>query len=138
METAVAGALGGVLMGLAFQAHMALLLVFRPPEKLLRRAGEQGVLRLIMWGSLFAVTTWALLGVAAGGLFSAFENGFDSDLPSVPSIPYLGAVLFIAAMTAIPLLVFVHDRGRHMALQYALFIGIFGWLIPNVVEAARS
>ena len=40
LRTVVAGLIGGALMGMSFMTHMALLLVYHPPEVLKKRAVE--------------------------------------------------------------------------------------------------
>ncbi len=135
LSTAFAGLLGGALMGLIFLTHVALLLVFRPPEALTRRASTTGVAGLVLAGSGLGVLVWSLLGVGAAFLFRTIERGGGSSLPTVPSVPYLLMVLFVTALTAIPASLVLRDRLRHVAVEYALFIGIFGWMIPALVKA---
>ena len=135
MTTLLAGIMAGTLMGLVFITHVSLVLVFRPPAALARRATEQGVTGLVTAGTVAGLMLWSLLGVAAAFLFRAIENGYPSDIPSVPSLLYVLLVLFVAAFSAIPAALLLRDRLAHLAAEYALFIAIFGWLIPGLVQA---
>jgi hypothetical protein len=135
MTTLLAGIMAGTLMGLVFITHVSLVLVFRPPAALARRAAERGVTALITTGTVAGLTLWTMLGVAAAFLFRAIENGYPSDIPSVPSLLYVLLVLFIAGFSAIPAALFLRDRLAHLAAEYALFVAIFGWLIPGLVQA---
>lgn len=136
MTTLLAGMIAGTLMGLVFITHASLLLVFRPPAALARRAAERNVTGLITAATVAGLTLCTLLGVGAALLFQAIENGYPSGIPSVPSLVYVMLVLFFAGFTAIPAVLFLRDRLAHLAAEYALFIVIFGWLIPGLVQAA--
>ena len=138
MDAFIAGMLGGMLMGMIAVAHISLLLVFSPPPRLLKRAGDQGVGNTAMLASLFISFSWAFVGIAAGFGFSGIESVAPTSVPTIPSATYLVIVLVLAAMLAIPGAVFLRGRMAHLALQLFLFIGIFGWLIPNLVMAQRS
>lgn len=135
MTTLLAGFMGGTLMGLIFVTHAALLLVFRPPAALARRAAEGTVTGMVMAGTVAGLVVWSLLGVAAALLFRAMDGGNSSDIAAVPNALYLIVLLFVVAFTAIPASLFMRDRLRHLAAEYALFFGIFGWLIPGMMKA---
>ncbi|MEX0760833.1 MAG: hypothetical protein WD208_10520 [Dehalococcoidia bacterium] len=138
MMIAVGGALAGALMGLAFIAHMSVLLTIRPPAALSRRVDDSNIAAIVAFGTVFSVTSWILAGVAAAIVSSAATEAYPSDIPSVPSMLYLSAVVFLAALTAIPAALLFRDRLVHLFLQYALFIGIFGWLVPFIVAASQE
>ena len=127
--------MGGTLMGLIFVTHVSLLLVFRPPAALARRAAESTVTGTVMAGAVAGIVVWGMLGVVAALLFRAMDGGDSSDFAAVPDALYLVVLLFVAAFTAIPASLFMRDRLRHLAAEYVLFIGIFGWLIPAMVKA---
>ena len=127
--------MGGTLMGLIFVTHVSLMLVFRPPAALARRAAESTVTGMVMAGTLAGLAVWGLLGVVAALLFRAMGHGDSWGIAGGPNTLYLIALLFVVTFTAIPASLFMRDRLRHLAAQYALFIGIFGWLIPAMVNA---
>ena len=135
MSTLIVGSLGGTLMGLIFVAHLALVLVFRPPRTLARRASEGTVTGIAMFGSVAALMLWTLLGAGAAFLFRAIESNYPTSIPSVPSALYTGLVAWAAVLTAVPAAVLMRDRLWHLLAEYALFIGIFGWLVPLLVKA---
>lgn len=138
MDALIAGSLGGMLLGLIAVAHLSILLVFHPPKALLRKAGEDGVSNTAMMVSLGIAFSWAFLGIAAAFLFSGIESIAPTSVPSIPSASYLVVVLVFAGIFAVPAAVVLRDRLRHLGIQLALFIGIFGWLIPNLVMAQRT
>jgi hypothetical protein len=138
MDALLAGAIGGMLLGLISVAHISLLLVFNPPKALLRKAGEEGIGGAAMLVSLAVSFSWAFVGIGAAFLFDGIEPLAPTSIPTIPSVTYLIVVLVLAALFAIPASVVLRDRLRHLALQQLLFIGIFGWLIPNLVMAQRT
>jgi len=138
MDALLAGALGGMLLGLISVAHISLLLVFSPPKALLRKAGEEGIGGVAMLASLAISFSWAFVGIGAAFLFDGIESVAATSVPTIPSATYLVVVLALSALFAIPAAVVLRDRLRHLALQLLLFIGIFGWLIPNLVMAQRG
>jgi hypothetical protein len=138
MDALLAGALGGMLLGLISVAHLSLLLVFNPPKALLQKAGEEGIGGAAMLVSLAISFSWAFVGIGAAFLFGGIESVAPTSVPTIPSVTYLVVVLVLAALFAMPAAVVLRDRLRHLALQLLLFIGIFGWLIPNLVMAQRG
>jgi len=63
--------------------------------------------------------------------------GVDPHVSVAPSPMYLFAVLFVTLFLAIPAFVFFRDRKNHLLGQIVLFIGIYGFLIPNMVVAVQ-
>ncbi|MSQ09306.1 MAG: hypothetical protein EXR44_08470 [Dehalococcoidia bacterium] len=135
MTTLLAGFIGGALMGLIFVTHASLVLVFRTPVGLARRAAEGTVIGMVMAGTVGGLVVWSLLGVAAAILFRATETEQSLSVGAVPNTLYLIILLFVAAIATIPAALFMRNRLRHLATEFALFIGIFGWLIPAMVKA---
>ncbi len=132
MTTFLAGFLAGSLMGMLFVTHAAVVFVFRPPSGFHERAAASGTSKLAVVLVAGSLAGWSMLGVAA-----AFAHVAIADRSSgiEDSVPYVMAVLFVAALTAIPLALFLRDRLLDLALEYALFIGLFGLLIPALVRA---
>ena len=133
LRTVVAGLIGGALMGMTFMTHMALLLVYHPPEALKKRAVESTVSGLIAVSSAITFVIWNVLAIAMA--FAALATQ-SSDLPQVsvaPSPAYLFIVMFLTVFIAIPAFIFFRDRKQHLVGELLLFLGIFGLLIPNLV-----
>lgn len=137
LRTLVVGMIAGGLMGLIFVGHMALLLVFNPPNALKERAAESSVASLITISMLVSYLSWNVLAIM---MAFAAQATLVGDLPKVsvaPSPLYLFAVLFVTLFLAIPAFVFFRDRKNHLLGQLVLFIGIYGFLIPNMVVAVQ-
>ncbi len=133
LRTVVAGLIGGALMGMSFMTHMALLLVYHPPEVLKKRAVESTVSSLITVASVITFFSWNLLAIAMA--FSALATQ-SSDQPQVsvaPSPVYLFIVMFLTVFIAIPAFIFFRDRKQHLIGELLIFLVIFGLLIPNLV-----
>lgn len=133
LRTVVAGLIGGALMGMSFMTHMALLLVYHPPEVLKKRAVESTVSGLITVASVITFVSWNLLAIAMA--FAALATQW-SDQPQVsvaPSPVYLFIVMFLTVFIAIPAFIFFRDRKQHLIGELLIFLGIFGLLIPNLV-----
>ena len=133
LRTVVAGLIGGALMGMSFMTHMALLLVYHPPEVLKKRAVESTVSGLITVASVITFASWNLLAIAMA--FAALVTQ-SSDQPQVsvaPSPVYLFIVMFLTVFIAIPAFIFFRDRKQHLIGELLIFLVIFGLLIPNLV-----
>jgi len=133
----VVGMIAGGLMGLIFVGHMALLLVFRPPNALKKRAAESNVAGLITITMLVSYLSWNVLAIMMAFAAQATLVGDDPYVSVAPSPMYLFAVLFVTIFLAIPAFVFFRDRKNHLLGQIVLFIGIYGFLIPNMVVAVQ-
>ena len=124
-------------MGLIFVGHMALLLVFSPPNALKKRAVESSVSRLITISMLVSYLSWNVLAIMMAFAAQATLTGDNPQVSVAPSPLYLFAAVFVTLFLAIPALVFFRDRKNHLLGQVVLFIGIYGFLIPNMVVAVQ-
>ena len=128
--TLAAGAIVGAIMGLVFVTHAAILLVWDPPPRLAQRAGVSGAAGLLMMASFAAFIVWQVIGIAAAVFF---EVMYGRNPTYTGAIVYLLAVLFFSAALAMPAIVILQGRIRHVAFEYVLFVGLFGFLIPFLV-----
>ena len=134
--TLVAGAIVGAVMGLVFVTHAAILLVWDPPPRLAQRAGTSGAAGLLMLASFAAFVVWQIIGIAAAVLFELTWEQNPTSIPAIPSVLYILAVVFFSAMLAIPAILILQGRTRHVALEFALIIGLFGFSIPFLVTSS--
>jgi hypothetical protein len=130
--------IGGGLMGMIFIGHLALLLVFNPPAALTTRAVESSVTKLITITMIVTYLIWNLLAIFMAFAAQATLAGDDPKISIAPSPAYLFVVVFVTLVLAIPAFVFFRDRKNHLLGQLGLFIGIFGFLIPNMVVAVQN
>jgi hypothetical protein len=137
LRTMVVGMIAGGLMGLVFVGHMALLLVFHPPNALKKRAAESNVAGPITITMLVSYLSWNVLAIMMAFAAQATLVGDDPHVSVAPNPMYLFAVLFVTIFLAIPAFVFFRDRKNHLLGQIVLFIGIYGFLIPNMVVAVQ-
>ena len=133
--TLVAGAITGAIMGLVFVTHAAILLVWDPPPRLAERASTSGVGGLLMLASFAAFVVWQIVGIAAAVFFEVMYEQNPTSIPAIPSAAYLLAVLFIAAMLAMLTLFILQGRIWHVAIEFVVIVGLFGFLIPFLVSA---
>ena len=133
--TTVAGLIAGALMGMTFTTHMALLLVYHPPEVLIKRAAESTVAGLITFSTAIVFIGWNLLAVAMSFVALATQSGDPPKISVAPSPAYLFVVLFMTLFIAIPAFIFFRDRKNHLIGELLVFAGVFGFLIPNLVIA---
>ena len=134
--TLVAGAITGAIMGLVFVTHAAILLVWDPPPRLAQRAGTTGTAGILMLASFAAFVVWQIIGIAAAVFFELLYEQSPTSIPAIPSVAYLLAVLFLSAMLAIAAAYLLQGRTRHVALEFALIVGFFGFLIPFLVSSS--
>jgi len=137
LRTVVAGLIGGALMGMTFITHMALLLVYHPPEVLKKRAVESTVSGLITVSSLIMFISWNILAIAMSFAALATQSSDEPTFSIAPSPVYLFIVMFLTVFIAIPAFIFFRDRKQHLVGELLVFIGIFGLLIPNLVVAVH-
>jgi magnesium-transporting ATPase (P-type) len=137
LKTLVVGMIAGGLMGMVFIGHLALLLVHNPPEALKRRAVESSVTKLVTITTLVTYLTWNVIAIFMAFAAQALLSGDDPKISIAPSPAYLFVVIFVALFLAIPAMIFFRDRKNHLFGELALFIGIFGFLIPNMVVAVQ-
>lgn len=133
LRTVVAGLIGGALMGMSFMTHMALLLVYHPPEVLKKRAVESTVSGLITVASAITFVSWNLLAIAMAFAALATQSSDQPQVSVAPSPVYLFIVMFLTVFIAIPAFIFFRDRKQHLIGELLIFLGIFGLLIPNLV-----
>ena len=133
LRTVVAGLIGGALMGMSFMTHMALLLVYHPPEVLKKRAVKSTVSGLITVASVITFVSWNLLAIAMAFAALATQSSDQPQVSVAPSPVYLFIVMFLTVFIAIPAFIFFRDRKQHLIGELLIFLGIFGLLIPNLV-----
>ena len=133
LRTVVAGLIGGALMGMSFMTHMALLLVYHPPEVLKKRAVESTVSGLITVASVITFVSWNLLAIAMAFAALATQSSDQPQVSVAPSPVYLFIVMFLTVFIAIPAFIFFRDRKQHLIGELLIFLVIFGLLIPNLV-----
>ena len=135
--TLAAGAIVGAIMGLVFVTHAAILLVWDPPPQIAQRAGTSGVGGLLMVLSFVAFVAWQIIGIVAAVFFEFSYEQNPTSITAVPSIAYLLAVLFFSALLAIPALVWLQGRAKHVAFECVMFVGLIGFLIPFLVRSSQ-
>ena len=135
--TLAAGAIVGAIMGLVFVTHAALLLVWDPPPMLAQRASTSGAGGLLMMASFVAFVAWQIIGIVAAVFFEFSYEQNPTSITAVPNIAYLLAVLFFSALLAIPALVWMQGRAKHVAFECVMFVGLVGFLIPFLVRSSQ-
>ncbi|MEK9676458.1 MAG: hypothetical protein VW271_08060 [Chloroflexota bacterium] len=138
LRTVIAGMIAGALMGMVFVTHMALLLVFRPPNALREKAAESKVSNLITYAGLVAFLAWNILAI---GLALAIHATLPSTALSIsfaPSPVYLFVLAFITVLMLIPAIILFRDSKRHLVGEAMVLIGVYGFLLPNLVIAIQN
>ena len=135
LYTVTAGMIGGALMGMIFVAHLALLLIYNPPRALAKRAVESSVSSLITMSSLVTLLGWNFLAIVMSFAAQITQSSDNPQISIAPSPAYLFVVLFVVLFISIPAFIFFKDRKQHLIGEILVFIGIFGFLIPNLVVA---
>ena len=137
LRTVIAGMISGALMGLVFVTHISLLLVNHPPAVLIERAAVSNVSRLITITAFVTFIGWNVLAIIMS--FGAQVNleMTSSRLSFAPSVTYLLIIAFLTLFIAIPALVIFRDRKMHVFAELLFFVGVFGFLIPNLVLAVH-
>jgi uncharacterized membrane protein len=137
LRTVIAGMIGGALMGMVFVTHLALLLVFSPLRALKEKAAESNVSTLITLSALVSFLGWNVLAILMSFAAQSLLSGDGTQLSIAPSPIYLFVVLFVTLFISIPAFIFFPDRKSHLLTEILVFIGVFGFLIPNLVVAVQ-
>ncbi|MDE0592645.1 MAG: hypothetical protein OSB68_05300 [Dehalococcoidia bacterium] len=138
LRTVIAGMMGGALMGMIFVTHLALLLVYNPPKALAERAVESSVSSLITLSVLVTFLSWNFLAIMMAFAAQSTRSSDSTQISIAPSPAYLFVVLFVVLFISIPAFFFFRDRKQHLLAEILVFIGIFGFLIPNFVVVIQS
>ncbi len=133
----LAGMLGGMIMGMAFAGHSAVLFTFNPPRALLKRVEQGRIVNLIVALVGGAVSLWTLLGVVGAIIADALIEE-RAEFSLFPSTAYIGMVVAGILIIGLPVLFVMRDRWQHVAFWLMLALAIYGVLIPNLVIALQS
>ena len=131
----LAGILGGALMGMIFVAHLSIVFALHPPAVLRNRSPESTLVPLVTLISVLSTLIWLGLGVAGAATFNAAHAGLSISVPGTPSVVYSAGVVGLALLVLPLLLLFVRGRMAHVLAELALFVGVFGWLVPALIVA---
>ena len=131
----LAGILGGALMGMIFVAHLSAMFALRPPTVLRNRSPESTLVPLVTLISVLSLLIWQGLGVAAAVTFDVVHSRLSMSAPGTPSVVYTAGVVGLALLALLFLLLLVRGRMAHVLAELALFMGVFGWLVPAMVTA---
>ena len=134
----VAGMMAGMLMGLAWSGHAAVIFAAKPPSFLRERVGQADATRLIVIVVLGLITAFVALGVGAALAADAAMAGVGGDYALLPSAPYLTLVAVLTAVVGLPLIAFMRDKLVHAITWLILATAIYGLLIPNLVLAVQN
>jgi hypothetical protein len=129
--TVLAGLLAGVIMGMIFLPHAAVVIVFNSRFAGWPREGGPSpapwLIAALAGGSLLA---WAGLGVAAAVAFRAAQSVAPTHVPGIPSLAYLLGVFSIAVLAAPWVAILAPRLWRHAVFEFAVFLAVFGVQIP--------
>ncbi len=133
----LAGLLGGMIMGMAFAGHSAVLFTFNPPRALLKRIEQGRIVNFIVALVGGAVSLWTLLGIVGAIVADALIEE-SAEFKLVPSTAYIGMVIAGIIIVGLPVLLLMRDRWQHVTFWLLLALAIYGVLIPNLVIALQS
>ena len=134
----VAGMMAGMLMGLAWSGHAAVIFAMRPPSFLRERVGQADSTRLIVAVFLGSITGFVTLGAVAALIADAAMDGVGGGYGLLPNAPYFTLVAVLMGLVGLPLLAFMRDKLFHVIAWLILATAIYGLLIPNLVLAVQN
>ena len=122
--TILAGLLAGVLMALAFVAHMSVMFVYNPPNFMRSAdAEENNLARVILYMHGVAWVTWPAVGILTALAYAAVRDEVHDGV-------FVAGVLVVELAMAPVLIILAKGRRLHLIGQLALFFVIFGLVIP--------
>lgn len=136
MESLLAGLIAGAAMGLISTAFVASIIVESTAlaTSLRERFPDQPLPMLAVAATLGSQAAWAAVGLGLGAIYWAIRDDAQSGAGS----PAWGFSLTIGLLAVLVLLFAIAARlpaPRRIALLVIAFIGVFGWLLPNLAEA---
>ena len=136
MESLLAGLIAGATMGMIATAFIASIVVesTAAAARLRDRFPEQPLSMIAIAGTLGAQAAWAAIGLGLGSIYWAIRDNAQSGAGS----PAWGFSLTIALLAALVVLFTLAARlpaGRRIAVLAIIFVGVFGWMLPNLAEA---
>lgn len=136
MESLLAGLIAGAAMGLVATAFIASIAVQSAAltGNVRDRIARQPLPLLAVAATLGVQAGWAAIGLAFGAIYWAIRDDAQSGAGS----PAWGFTLTIALLALLLVTFALAARapaGRRLAVLALLFIGLFGWLLPNLAEA---
>ncbi len=133
----LAGMLGGMIMGMTFAGHSAVLFTFNPPRVLLKRIERGRAVNLVVAIAGGALSLWTMIGVILALIADALMEG-DKGFSLVPNVTYLGLVMAGIIAAGLPVLFAMRDKWQHVAFWALLAVVIYGLLMPNLVIALQN
>lgn len=137
MTALLAGFIAGYAMGLlslAFIAtHLPTLLRLSGPLHA-RFPPRTSLPLLIVAVTLLSQVLWGLVGLGLGALYWALRADASGGLGS-PSLGFTAAMLVAGAIFLALLWALTPTGWRRAAPAAAIFVGLFGWLLPHLAEA---
>jgi len=130
--------LGGALMGMTWLGHAAVVFALDPPRTIRERieAGKSASTTMaIAMGTLLG---FVVVGSGAALVADAAMGGTGGQLSLIPNGLYAVMAVTVAVVSAVPLIGFMRDKLKHLAIWVALAVGIYGMLIPNLVVALQN
>lgn len=125
--TILAGLLAGVLMALAFVAHMSVMFVYNPPNFMRSAdAEENNLARVILYMHGVAWVTWPAVGILTALAYAAVRDEVHDGV-------FVAGVLVVELAMAPVLIILAKGRRLHLMGQLAMFFVIFGLVIPILV-----
>ena len=125
--TILAGLLAGVLMALAFVAHMSVMFVYNPPNFMRSAdAEENNLARVILYMHGVAWVTWPAIGILTALACAAVRDEVHDGV-------FVAGVLVVELAMAPVLIILAKGRRLHLMGQLAMFFVIFGLVIPILV-----
>lgn len=136
MESLLAGLIAGAAMGLVATAFVASIAVQSAAlsGNLRDRYPRQPLPLLAIATTLGVQAGWAAIGLLFGAIYWAIRDDAQSGAGS----PAWGFSLTIALLALLIVTFALAARlpaARRLALLALVFVGLFGWLLPNLAEA---
>ena len=136
MESLLAGLIAGAAMGLVATAFIASIVVqsTAAAARARDRFPQQPLPMIAVAGTLGAQAAWAAIGLGLGSIYWAIRDNAQSGAGS----PAWGFTLTITLLAFFVVLLAIAARlpaPRRIALLAVVFVGAFGWLLPNLAEA---
>lgn len=136
MESLLAGLIAGAAMGLVSTAFVASILVesVAVTAAVRDRYSEQPLPLLAIAATLGAQAAWAAIGLGLGAIYWAIRDSAQNGLGS-PAWGFTVTIALLAGFVALFAFAARLPAGRRLGFLALVFVGIFGWMLPNLAEA---
>ena len=125
-------------MAMTWLGYAAIVFASNPPAMLRSRTERSGSGLFFVAAVAGLITAFFALGAAAALTSDAAMDGVGGEYAIFQTVPYTSLVLVLSVAAGVPFMAFLRTHRLHVACWFAMAVGVYGLLIPNLVLALQN